>query len=386
MIIKSLKLKFFIYNNVFPLLSGLNHWCKHNDRKILVYCNLSFRDNNKAIYDYLITNGYNKHYKIIVSSSDYKDYVDTAPRGVAFVGPLKAVLAYFTCKYVFYCIGKLPIVPALDQKVIHMEHGMPFKDASEGQSQYSTESQHYTYVVATGKCFVKPQARIYGVPESKIVLAGNPKCDPFYLPNPNYDFGKYKKIILWAPTFRKSVSMNMQDTVKERPILPIVNIMEFRKLNEYLKAFEVKIVVKLHPEQDLSKYDLVDMDNFILLSHQEFLKRGMDLYRFMKQCDAMITDYSSIFYDFLLLDRPIGFTEDDIEDYAEKRGFAMDLDEYRPGMRIRNYEDICTFVMDLVNGNDAHVDDRAQVNSLVNEDTEGNFSAKVLKIMGINKY
>lgn len=385
MVIKNLKIKFFLYNHVFPILSFVNKITKHKENQIFLYCNLSFRDNNRAVYDYLIEKSYNTKYHIIVSSSDYKEYMDDAPKNVSFVGPIKAVLSFLRSKYVFYCIGKIPIIPAKGQNVIHMEHGMPFKAASEGQSKYSVKSQHYTWVMATGKCFVEPMARSYAVPKSKVVILGNPKCDPLYLPNPHYDFGKYNKIILWAPTFRKSASMNMQDTTEEQPILPIVDIKDFRRLNEYLKERGIKIVVKLHPEQDLSKYNVVDMDHFILLSHQEFLKRGMDLYRFMKQCDALVTDYSSIFYDFLLLDRPIGFTEDDIEDYAGKRGFAMDPDKYRPGMRIRSYADVCKFVDDLAGKVDTYKETRSIINALVNADLEGNFCEKVVKFMGITK-
>lgn len=385
MIIKNLKLKFFLYNHIFPLLSKINGMCKHDNTKILLYCNLSFRDNNQAIYNYLIDNGFNKKYKIIVSSSDYKKYRDSKPENVLFVGALRSIFFFLNSKYVFYCIGKIPIEPAMDQTIIHMEHGMPFKEASEGQQKYSSESQHYNYVMATGEAFVDVMCRWYAVPKEKIVIAGNPKCDSLFLPNPYYDFGECEKLIIWTPTFRKSVSMNMSDTTKEQPILPIVDTRDFHKLNDYLKSIGVKIVVKLHPEQDLSKYNVVDMDHFILLSHNEFLNRGMDLYRFMKQCDAMITDYSSIFYDFLILDRPIGFTEDDMEDYAEKRGFAMDPEFYRPGMRIRSYQDICVFAKNLVNGIDDYKEKRAQVNTLVNADMSGGYSEKVLQIMGIQR-
>jgi len=385
MIIKNLKIKFFIYNNLFPLLSRINRYCKHDDYKILFYCNLSFRDNNRAVYDCLINNKYNKKYKIIVSSSDYKKYVENKPQNVLFVGAFKAIWEYFNCKYVFYCIGKIPIEPADDQQVIHMEHGMPFKEASEGQQKYSSKSQHYNYVMATGPAFVDVMCRWYAVSKDKIVISGNPKCDPLFLPNPHYDFGNYKRIIIWTPTFRKSISMNMCDTFEEQPILPIVDIKDFSKLNEFLKSIGVKIVVKLHPEQDLSKYNIVEMDHFILLSHNEFLRRGMDLYRFMKQCDAMITDYSSIFYDYLLLDRPIGYTEDDINDYSNKRGFAMDPEFYRPGVKLHSFDDICRFASDLVNNIDNFKEQRAKVNKMVNEDMSGNFSEKVLRIMGIYK-
>lgn len=385
MVIKNLKLKFFIYNNVFPVLSWINKVCSHDENKIFLYCNLSFRDNNRAVYDYLIENGYNEKYKIVVSSSDYKDYKSNAPRNVQFVGPLKAVITYFSSKYVFYCIGKLPIVPSKEQKVFHMEHGMYFKDASQGQMKYSTKSQHYTHVLATGDCFVPVQSRIFAVPESKVVITGNPKCDVMFLPNPHYDFGDYKKIILWAPTFRKSVSMNMQDTTKEQPIIPVVNIEDFEQLNSFLAEQNVKVVVKLHPEQDLSKYNLVDMDHFILLSHNEFLNRGMDLYRFMKQCDAMITDYSSIFFDYLLLNRPIGFTEDDIDDYKDKRGFAIDPEYYRPGHKIRNISDLKEFILDVVNERDIYEEQRVSVNMRINKDSTGNYCQKALQVVGITR-
>ena len=72
MIIKNLKLKFFIYNSIFPVLTWINKRLKHNRRQVFLYCNLSFRDNNRALYDYMIAHDYNKRYKIVVSASDYR--------------------------------------------------------------------------------------------------------------------------------------------------------------------------------------------------------------------------------------------------------------------------------------------------------------------------
>ena len=50
--------------------------------------------------------------------------------------------------------------------------------------------------------------------------------------------------------------------------------------------------------------------------------------------DALITDYSSVYFDYLLLDKPIGFTVDDMELYIKDRGFIFNNpEEYMPGKR-----------------------------------------------------
>ncbi|MDN5584429.1 MAG: CDP-glycerol glycerophosphotransferase family protein, partial [Lactobacillus sp.] len=63
----------------------------------------------------------------------------------------------------------------------------------------------------------------------------------------------------------------------------------------------------------------------------------------VENADILLTDYSSVFYEFLLLDRPIGFLIGDMNEYA--RGFIMEhpLDEM-PGEKIRNYEELLTFI------------------------------------------
>ena len=384
MTIKNLKLKLLIVKTVFPFLSWINSLLKHRDNRVLIYCNLSFRDNNKAIYDYMIEKGFNQRYKIIVSSSDYKDYLRDTPANVNFVGPFHAIIAYFRCRWIFYCIGKIPIALAKDQVSIHMNHGMPIKEYSEGQyMQADTACDFFTYVLSTGKVFVPSLKRIYNIPDKNFLISGNPKCDNLFKERANYDFGHYKKLILWVPTFRKSVSLNMDDTGCNSKIVPVLNDENFGSLDEYLGKLGVKIVVKLHTEQDLSKYSMQNFNNFILLSHQEFVGRGMDINHFMTQADAMITDYSSIYYDFMLLNKPIAFTNDDIKEYSQKRGLAMDPEEFRPGEKLNNFDDICLFVKHVANEIDEYKEKREYVNHLVNEYQNGNYSKRVLDVMGI---
>lgn len=385
MTIKNLKLKLFLANRIFPILSVINRHINHNNHIVFFYCNLSFRDNNLAVYEYMIANGYNKRYKIIVSSSDYKNYISDKPQNVTFIGSIGAIFWYFRSKYVIYCIGKIPIQLGKNQISIYLNHGMPLKAGSEGQYKQALDAEKFiTYLLSTGKGFVEAVRKIYTVPLEKVIIAGNPKCDALFMSKTNYNFGEYKKLILWVPTFRKSASMNMDDTSVDDEIIPIIKNNEFLKINEYLKSIGVKIVIKLHPEQELSKYNLMNYDYFVLLSHQDFMSREMDINRFMTQADAMITDYSSIHFDYMLLDRPIGFTEDDIKQYLNKRGFSVDPERFRPGMKLRTLDDICQFAEKIANDIDEYKDLRKSVNDEINEFKDGNFSKHILDVMGIN--
>ena len=98
----------------------------------------------------------------------------------------------------------------------------------------------------------------------------------------------------------------------------------------------------------------------------------------------MITDYSSVFYDFMLLNRPLAFTVDDIEQYKSGRGFAVDNPDYlTAGYKIHNEEELKKFLTDLLNDNDMFSTRREEVNQLVNTYNDGKQCERALKIANI---
>ena len=65
----------------------------------------------------------------------------------------------------------------------------------------------------------------------------------------------------------------------------------------------------------------------------------------LAQTDAMISDYSSIYWDYLLLNRPIGITLDDYEQYKTQFGFAFEHPiDVLIGEYIYNYDDLQSFI------------------------------------------
>lgn len=60
--------------------------------------------------------------------------------------------------------------------------------------------------------------------------------------------------------------------------------------------------------------------------------KGVDLYEVLGATDLLITDYSSVYFDYLLLDKPIIFTPVDYKEYEENRGFLLSpYEEWTPG-------------------------------------------------------
>lgn len=381
--IKNVTLKVFLQNTVFTLFSWLNQRKHHDSRKIMLYSNMGFRDNVKALYDYLIDAGYNQKYKIICSTNDYKMYNKDLPSNVIFVSNIRGVLLYFSTGFVYYCFGKIPIFHGKDQKVVQMWHGSAFKAPDEGMLKgHSFDKPYYTNVFSSSKHFAPIFSYCFSIPVQQVVICGQPRCDVLYKENPHYAFGEYRKLILWAPTFRKSSVTGYSDSTADDNLVPVLTKEDFAEINSKLRELGVKVVVKLHPLQDLDQYHTTDLDHFVLLSNQEFVKRKMDLYKFMVQSDALITDYSSIFIDYLLLDRPIAFTEDDMDDYT--RGFVFDNPKsYQPGFRIKTKEDFLAFAESLVNGVDDYKSERKRVMALANDYHDGKFCKRALECLGV---
>ena len=384
-----IKTKKILTKTVFVLLSAINKMVRHNPKKVLFYINTDFRENNKFLYDYMLKYGYNDSYRIICHSSDYIKYKKNSNPNVSFVGVVGCILHFFTAGKVFYCIGHLPIDASSDQKILQMWHGTPLKDVDKGSLlTHPVGHKFYTKVLAPSQHFIPMYERFFNVDKSKVVIGGMPRNETLYEPSPQYDFGEYKKLIVWAPTFRKSSQLQYTDSnLSSESLIPILKKTDLIDFDIFLKTLGVKIIVKLHPFQDLSGWDEYNkLDSLILLSHQEFTKRDMDLYKLLKQSNALITDYSSIYFDYLLLNRPIGFTEDDLKSYEENRGFVMsNPDDYKPGFRIRTKSELIQFCCAIVSEQDDYVEERIRVNNLANDYRDGNFCKRILDIMDIKR-
>ena len=109
------------------------------------------------------------------------------------------------------------------------------------------------------------------------------------------------------------------------------------------------------------------------------------MYSLLGSADILLTDFSSIYIDYLLLNRPIGFVEDDFDEYSKSRGFIFDNpEEYMPGVKIRSLEDLKTFLYNtLILSQDLYLENRVLINNKLNNEF-ANYSYELLRAIKFN--
>ena len=377
--IKNIFLKNLLINTVFRTASIANRFIPKNRNKILLYANEGFRDNIMYLFRHMMKNGYDKKYRIICACDDYKLHSANKNPNVHFVSTRKGILHFFTSSAVYYCFGRIPIIPAKGQSAVQMWHGTSFKGFDQTMKKTnSKKKQFYTKVFASSEFFRPIVEKKFACRPDCVYICGHPRTDCFYQSGKRYNLGKHHKVIIWMPTFRKSEQLGYADTNSDN-IVPYYKKDELDELDRYVREHDTLLLIKFHPMQDVDLCQLGDYTNLHLYTHRQFSER-FDLYELLKQTDALITDYSSVFYDYLLLDKPIAFTEDDEEQYASNRGFAVsNPDEFKPGMRIRTKEDLLQFILDTAEGIDACKEKRKQINVLSNQYQDGNNCERALR-------
>ncbi|WP_058830199.1 CDP-glycerol glycerophosphotransferase family protein [Paenibacillus polymyxa] len=182
---------------------------------------------------------------------------------------------------------------------------------------------------------------------SRYQITGAPRNDLLNRDNRDW-FSKFfgcnlnnQKIILFSPTFRAPF-FNPSKNEGDRTWENLFGFEQFdqREFERYLEENNLFIVVKLHPVEESRIQEQVIYHNnsrVKLLTQVDIAEEGMDFYELLGSIDLLITDYSSIFFDYLLLNRPILFTPVDLETYKGKRGLLLQpYDHWTPGPKAYN--------------------------------------------------
>ena len=175
--------------------------------------------------------------------------------------------------------------------------------------------------------------------------------------------------------------------MKSETGFPILYTIEkLQEFNNFLESIGVVLFIKLHPLQDMTQISASELTNIKVMTNDTLESQDVQLYEILNHFSALITDYSSVSFDYLCLNRPIGYTLDDYEEYKESRGFAMDNPlDYMPGKHIYTYDDLLDFVRDVSCGVDKYQEKRKDVCNSVGLVDKGECCKKLLDYLGIEK-
>lgn len=182
---------------------------------------------------------------------------------------------------------------------------------------------NYACFFSLSNLFTQINALLYNVDINKFKITGLVRNDNLYLPYdcPSLDSWIQKgvdyeveKVFLYTPTHRDYEEHHN----KKRSILGF----DFDKdiIESFLKIHKCVIIVKLHSHQNINTL-AKEVPTGVLL-HKASKEYGLT--EMMQRADFLISDYSSTYFDYLLLDRPVLFNFYDLDIYEETRGLTFD--------------------------------------------------------------
>lgn len=386
-------MKVFIRNSfVFfvELLSLLNKFIPKNNKIILFYTNPKYNDNVRALLQWCVENVSQQDfvlYSCVKIALPYKN------KHVFFISRVQGLFVFLRAKYVFYDVGTTRIRPSKEQIVVQLWHGTPLKKIGRSVSPYRKKERlnAFSFVITTSTEFKQVFAEAFECSEEQVLIFEYPRND--YLLQPEYKVLKlyqnqtYKKNILWMPTFRKSYydGMSNREQCHNFALSFFSGHKDLRILNDYLCDKEYFLTIKLHPASIDNSLLFPDFSNIKIFNNLEYASLNVQNYSFVSCFDVLITDYSSIYFDWILLDRPLAFTVDDIDAYSEERGFVFNNPlEYMPGEIIHSQKEFYNFIEKLSGDVDNYALQRKQVREYAHT-TEWNGDAckKIIEYVGL---
>lgn len=348
-----------------------------------------FDSNGGAFYDYLLKNGYNDKYEIVwmLANKAPKNLPKNVKCFRYSYPSFKKWYYLYTSKWL---ISGHVLFPSLreDQISLYTTHGSIIIKNVKGLINIPDE---YTYILCASDWFRPIEEEQLSIKnnDNRIRIIGFPV--DYYLFNSEpgdlkkITDTKYKKVILWTPTFRQNKDLNRYDAISSFSMgVPIIeNEGQYEKLNNYLKENNIFLIIKIHPAQDLLRIKIKDMSNIKVLDSLSVKKLGVDNYRLMKDMDAMIGDYSSITAEFLHLNRPIAYCLDDVDDY--KIGFSVDnpKEEFMAGDFIYSYEDLIKFIDNINNDIDPYKEKRELLRDKLFKYNDGKSCERMCSLLNI---
>lgn len=225
-------------------------------------------------------------------------------------------------------------------------------------------------LVVPGEPFQRPLASGLRLPQNRMVTAGYPRHDGLLgrLDDPDPPGDETRAVVAtmadrefvfcYLPTFRHGDGE------------PLDANLDLAALDETLARVDAHLVVKAHP------YDSIAVPED--LDHVTGVPADVDVQPLLRASDALITDYSSVAFDYLLLDRPVVFYAYDRDAYRADRGFYFEYDAVTPGPVATDQTALHDAVVETRRA-DAFAAERRALRARLFGDTAGLQSARVFE-------
>lgn len=289
-------------------------------------------DNPRAVFEY-VKNDREICKIVLVRTRDRLICKDE--KNVIFVNAESFAGAYFTARSKVILLGYSlrgfssygPLI-SNSHNIIQLWHGIPLKRIGllfPEEKWWNKETVKYTATICSSSQDKQMMKQAFSpIPENNVWQCGLPRndfilMDEEYLPTDYYDWLKKlkirfsgRKVVLYVPTWREHA-----ENIYE------FNNREIADLTGMLERNDAILAIRGH--SNVRTHGLINMEfiNDRIINVNDV----PDVNLLLRLTDVLVTDYSSIFIDFLVTDKPVLHFTYDLEDYYKERGFLYDINE-----------------------------------------------------------
>ena len=298
--------------------------------------------------------------------------LDTTPRGLWLGLRARAVLISHSRRDV-----GLPGYSRL-RRYVQLTHGVGPKTMGYAKRDFDRaaldrETSTYASVVCSSPFEATFWERGYRLPLTDIWPIGVPRTDLLLAPADPALAAAHPvlrgTVVLYAPTFR--------DWAVLEDYLPIPG-MDPAALVALLERHDATLLIRPHYYETDAARATIDRVGSPRVQTADDGVFG-DTMELLKHVDVLVTDYSSIYTDFLLLDRPEIFNPVDLAEYEGARGFFFRYEDHTPGTKAVTEADFLAALETELTGQDPHREARARARELFFAHPDGGARERILQ-------
>ncbi|WP_286265531.1 CDP-glycerol glycerophosphotransferase family protein [Thalassotalea atypica] len=331
-----------------------NLWCFSSYRD-------SFVDNSKYLFHY--THNQHKEIDAVWVTDNNQLYEELLSAGYKVVKrkSVSGILTIIRAEFVFFSsyVSEVSFWFSSGAKLVNLWHGLPLKkiefdiDSGALAEKYAEKPSRkqlflrffypaaYSrpdFVTAPSDKMAELFKSAFRIEEQNIIRSSSPRTDQFF---DQVSFNQLSsnelaptigsKVFIYMPTFRDTGGEFFS---KER--------FDFKELNEVMKEVDGEFWIKAHPSAGAEGIDVSEFERVKLLPN------NIDMYPVLRDSYALITDYSSIYIDYLMLNKPIHFYCFDLKEYLENcRSMYFDYHDVTPGSKSHNFDELLVALQSL---------------------------------------
>lgn len=326
--------------------------------------------NSYALYEFILNNENINKYEVKLISNNSISFKEKIENFLYKVSSKIIITTHSAKKY------------RKNQLIIQLWHGIPLKSMGLLDNTYSNEwikndkkiFDDVSIIASTSKMYNTLLNSTIGQPGEKYRVTGYPRNDyllreyrDLSLNDIFKDIDEKNKNIFYIPTFKNGYGQRNEGNDKSENFFGF-DVLEIEKFSDFLVRSNINLILKLHPFEEefyKNKFNSLKLKNIYFLDSDILIKNKIDLYKLLTKSDLLITDYSSVYFDYLITNKPILFINPDEDEYRQTRGFLLEPYSYwTPGPKVNNQQDLQKEILNLLNSPGYYMEERRTMSDI----------------------